>query len=188
MILYFFYQQKPGPLPCLCCGSLSRQEVCFSPEEKCDLKLIQYIKNAKKSLNIAIFDITLAPLTEAIIEQSKKIPVKILVDSRQTKHHYSLVSEFIHSPAEVRFGSQRGIMHHKFAIIDHRILQTGSFNYTGGASHFNQENQIYLWNPHIIRRYQMQFDKIWEKGRKATFTQNKKPFTKRKLRQKSRVI
>ena len=52
-------------------------------------------------------------------------------------------------------------MHNKFAIIDNRILLTGSYNWTFSANHRNDENLMVIDDPEIIARYQNQFEKLW---------------------------
>lgn len=140
-------------------------EVCFSPDEPCDIKLIKLVQSAQKSIDVAIFDINLDQLVHELLVASKKMPVRILVDVRQAKGNHSLVPLLIKAGAQVRVGRQRGVMHNKFLIVDGRMLETGSFNYTNHASRANNENQIYLANPTVVSRYQKRFEKIWEEGR-----------------------
>lgn len=140
------------------------QEVCFSPDEPCDQKLIKFIQSAQKSIDIAIYDITLDKLAHEILVASKKIPVRIVVDRRQSKGNHSLVPLLIKAGAQVRFGRQRGIMHNKFTIVDGKMIETGSFNYTNHATVANNENQIYLSNPDIVERYKKRFEEIWGKA------------------------
>jgi phosphatidylserine/phosphatidylglycerophosphate/cardiolipin synthase-like enzyme len=140
------------------------QEVCFSPDESCDAKLIKFIDTAEKSIDIAIYDLNLDQLAHKLLVASKKIPVRILVDKKQAKGSHSLVPLLIKAGAQVRYGHQRGIMHNKFTIVDGRMIETGSFNYTNHASQSNNENQLYLANPTIVGRYKARFEEIWKKG------------------------
>lgn len=137
-------------------------EVCFSPDEHCDVKLYKLIQTAQKSIDIAIYDINLDKLVHEILVASKKIPVRIVVDRRQSKGDHSLVSLLIKAGAKVRYGKQRGIMHDKFTVIDGKMIETGSFNYTNHASVANQENQVYLTTPAIVDRYKIRFEKMWD--------------------------
>jgi len=52
-------------------------------------------------------------------------------------------------------------MHNKFAIIDNRILLTGSYNWTFSANHRNDENLMVINDPVVISRYQNYFEKLW---------------------------
>ena len=142
-------------------------EVCFSPNEHCDFKLIKFIGSATKSIDMAIYDINLEQLVHALLVKSKSIQVRIIVDQKQAKGHHSLVSLLLKAGANVRFGRQRSIFHNKFTIIDGLMVETGSFNYTHNASHNNNENQIYLDQPEVIARFKKRFDEIWAEAKIA---------------------
>ena len=53
-----------------------------------------------------------------------------------------------------------GIMHHKFAVIDHKIVWTGSFNWTVSANKRNKENVIISDNAALIQRYEDEFQRL----------------------------
>ena len=137
------------------------QEACFSPDEPCDLKLIKLIQSAQKSIDMAVYDINRDQLVHHLVIQSKKIPVRLVVDRRQSKGSHSLVPLLIKAGVKLRYGKQRGIMHDKFTIVDGKILETGSFNYTNHASESNQENQVYLSSPTLLERFKLRFESIW---------------------------
>jgi len=146
-------------------ASPGKIEVCFSPDDPCDDKLIDFVKSAQKSIDIAIYDINLDQLVHQLLIKSKSIAVRVLVDNRQSKGNHSLVSTLIKGGIQVRFGHQKGIMHNKFTIIDNARLETGSFNYTNHASRANNENQIYLSDLEVVGKYRERFEKIWGKGK-----------------------
>jgi hypothetical protein len=145
--------------------SVSEGNSCFSPDEACDEKLIEFIRSAQQSLDIAVFDITHPQIVHEILVSARRIPVRILVDKRQSREPHSLVSTLIRAGAHVRVGHQRGIMHHKFILLDHRAVETGSFNFTNSASFKNQENQVYLNDPSLVERFRKRFEKMWNDGR-----------------------
>ncbi|NBT58361.1 DUF1669 domain-containing protein [bacterium] len=140
-------------------------DVCFSPEEACDAKLIHFIRSAQESLDVAVFDLTHPQMVHELIVAARKIPVRVLVDKRQSKEPHSLVSTLMKAGVAVKSGYQRGIMHHKFIVMDGKALETGSFNFTNSASFKNQENQIYLETPVLVERFKKQFEKMWNSGR-----------------------
>jgi phosphatidylserine/phosphatidylglycerophosphate/cardiolipin synthase-like enzyme len=53
-------------------------------------------------------------------------------------------------------------MHHKFGIIDSRIVFTGSFNWTYTATKHNQENLLITTNVDIVGQYSEQFEELWK--------------------------
>jgi len=141
------------------------REICFSPDEPCDVKLAKFVMSAEKTLDIAIYDLNLAPLAGHFLDAAKKgLKVRILVDRKQAATEKSLVPKLVESGADVRLGKQRGIMHNKFVIVDGRMIETGSFNYTNGAAFANNENQIYLADPAIVKRYRDRFEELWERS------------------------
>jgi phosphatidylserine/phosphatidylglycerophosphate/cardiolipin synthase-like enzyme len=139
-------------------------ETCFSPDENCDEKLRKFILSAKESLDIAIFDINLNKIVDAIVEQSAKVKVRLVVNRKLAKDSAPAIARFKENKMFVRVGKQSGIMHNKFTIVDGKRLETGSFNYTNGAANKNQENQVYLSTPSIVERYRERFQKVWENG------------------------
>jgi len=52
-------------------------------------------------------------------------------------------------------------MHNKFAIIDNRLLLTGSYNWTFSANNRNDDNLLIIDDPEIIARHQNYFEKLW---------------------------
>lgn len=137
------------------------EEACYSPDEPCDLKLVKFIDSARASIDVAVFDITHDQIVHHLLLQARKIPVRIVVDRRQSKGEHSLVRTLIKGGANVRIGRQRGVMHNKFTIVDGRMIETGSYNYTNNATENNAENQIYLAKPAIVARYKERFEKLW---------------------------
>ena len=140
-------------------------EVCFAPDEACSAKLVKFIQTAKHQIDIAIFEMTDRKIAEAIAEAAKTVKVRMVVNRKLVKDTgpaYDLVRA---SPAEIRVGKQRGIMHDKFTLIDEKRMETGSFNYTYAAGNSNQENQLYLSTSSIVARYQERFDKMWREAR-----------------------
>jgi phosphatidylserine/phosphatidylglycerophosphate/cardiolipin synthase-like enzyme len=142
-------------------ASKSSYNSCFSSDEACDEKLIHFIRSAKKSLDIAIFHLTHPEIVHEILVVFRRVPVRIIVDRKQAKQDFSLVDSLVKAGVEVRMGRQRGIMHHKFVIVDGEFLETGSFNFTLGAAFKNQENQVYLTDPEIVERFKDHFEKMW---------------------------
>ena len=113
---------------------------------------------------MAIFDINLEKIIEAIIDQSSKVKVRLVVNRKLAKDSAPAIARFKENKMFVRVGKQSGIMHNKFVIVDGKRLETGSFNFTNGAANKNQENQVYLSTPSIVERYQERFQKMWENG------------------------
>ncbi len=140
-------------------------EVCFSPHENCDQKLLAFIATAKSTIDIAIYNITLRDmLTELDAARDRGVKIRIVCDRREGERKTSLVDDIRRAGFNIRFGNVDGLMHNKFTIVDRDMVQTGSFNYTLAASNRSAENQIYLTNEKVVSRFQKEFDELWSEG------------------------
>ena len=69
---------------------------------------------------------------------------------------------FFLSGIEVRCDRTSFYMHHKFAVIDKRILINGSFNWTRSAITGNYENVCITNSDDMVRPYLELFNGLWE--------------------------
>ena len=141
-------------------------ETCFSPDESCDQRLMALIRSAETSVDVAIYSVTHQGIVDAIVEVQKRgVKVRMVVDRSQSKGTRSLVGDLQDAGVPLKIGTCSGIMHNKFTIVDGEIIETGSFNYTDGATGANAENQLYLTDANPIPRYQANFDRLWARGK-----------------------
>ncbi len=137
-------------------------ETCFSPTERCDLKLIALLQTSTKTLDIAIYAITHPHIVAAIVAaKTRGVQVRMVVDRQQSTGTSSLVSQLRAAGINLRIGNEQGIMHDKYSIVDRRTLEAGSFNYTNNATLMNAENQIYLNDPTTVAKYEANFTLLW---------------------------
>jgi len=52
-------------------------------------------------------------------------------------------------------------MHHKFAVLDGRLVITGSYNWTFASEERNHENVVLLRDPKLIETYSHEFEALW---------------------------
>ncbi|MFB2769879.1 phospholipase D-like domain-containing protein [Pelatocladus sp. BLCC-F211] len=57
------------------------------------------------------------------------------------------------------------LLHHKFAIIDHKTVITGSHNWTRAANNGNDETLLVIKNPIVAAHYQREFDRLYANSR-----------------------
>lgn len=136
---------------------------CFSPGERCDLKLISFIGLAEKQVDIAVFSLTHSAIAEAIIKAKAKPEMKIrmIVDREQATAESSKIPDLKAAGIEVKIGLAKSMTHHKFTIVDLKRLETGSYNYTFNATNNNLENQVYLSEETTVKRYSDEFERMW---------------------------
>jgi cardiolipin hydrolase len=55
-------------------------------------------------------------------------------------------------------------MHHKFAVIDGRVVAMGSYNWTMESEQGNYENLLLLSSPLVAAAYSEEFEALWKEG------------------------
>src|SRR2546422_7638218 len=93
-------------------------------------------------------------LTEALI---RGVSMRVILDALQAGNSTSQADALKKAGVTVKLMrgiKGNGIMHHKVAIYDGAIVQTGSFNWTDNASCCSWENSVFLADQSIVRRYQ----------------------------------
>lgn len=135
----------------------------FFPSEPNVLKLVDYIKRAKRTLKICVFNFTNNELAAAVLDRHKNgVDVQIITDDECIKNKGSDVNYLVNNGVQARTdASERNHMHNKFAVVDGIFLITGSFNWTGQAGSSNQENILVVDNPYYLEKYTAEFNKLW---------------------------
>ena len=91
-------------------------------------QLIQHVSSAKNSIDLCLYMITIHNLGKPIFDlmESSKVRVRLIVDHSFAQVSGSLVSELRKRGAFVRSKKSDYLMHHKFAIIDGRLILSGN--------------------------------------------------------------
>jgi len=144
-------------------NTLAKTEVYFSLYDDPELIIIENIDDAKEFINIAMYTFTDREIAQAIIRaKDRGVDVKIYLDRSQVNAKYSKSRYFINNNIEgIRISSNNYIMHNKFAVIDNKIVITGSYNWTASAGERNDENLLVIDDKNIIEKYQNQFNNLW---------------------------
>lgn len=118
-------------------------------------------KKSKKEKSLIFF-------IELIKAHENGITIKIIADKKSNNNKYTAINYLTNHNIPVRLNGKYSIMHNKFMIIDNHSVQTGSFNYTQGASQRNAENIIYIRHkPVIAKKYLIEFDRLWKESQEA---------------------
>jgi len=144
--------------------SFAEIRVFFSPKEGIAEEIIKQIDNAESYINIAMYSFTYEPITEAIIRAKKRgVRIRILMDKGQSQGKYSKYKFFLDNIIAIIQDRHAGIMHNKIAVIDGKVLFTGSYNWSKSAEERNEENLLeFIDEEEIIRIYQERLDYLWK--------------------------
>ena len=137
----------------------------FFPNQDNVHKLERYIKMAKKSLLICVFNFTNNTLADAVKHvHSQGVDVRVITDDETMTNKGNDCQELANFGIPVRTdNAEQYHMHNKFMLVDNVFLLTGSFNWTFQAGANNQENLLVVDHPFYIERYTTEFEKLWTK-------------------------
>jgi len=134
----------------------------FSPGTECQQAIISAIDNAKTSLKICVFTISDDQITAAILRAyERRVSIKLLTDNEKLFDVGSDIRQLALAKIEIRTDNTKNHMHHKFAIIDHKFLISGSYNWTRSAALYNHENIIVSDNKELLQDFLTEFEKLW---------------------------
>jgi len=144
-------------------NALAKVEVYFSLYDDPESIIIKNIDNAKEFINIAMYAFTDREIAQAIIRaKDRGVDIKIYLDRSQVNAKYSKSRYFVNNGIEdIRISSNNYIMHNKFAVIDNKVVITGSYNWTASAGERNDENLLVIDDKDVIEKYQNQFNNLW---------------------------
>jgi len=141
---------------------LAKTEVHFSLYDNPQKEIIKNINQAEAFINIAMYIFTDREIALPLIKaQERGVKVRLYLDKDQVDYQYSQSCFLVQKGIKTRISSNKYIMHNKFAIIDNRILLTGSYNWTFSANNRNDENLMVIDDPEIIEIFQNQFVYLW---------------------------
>jgi len=90
------------------------------------------------------------------------VNIRLIVDSEYMFVTGSKVPMLAQAGVKVIHDHTTGLFHHKFAIIDHKILITGSLNWTRQAIIGNYENVLIMKHEETISAYKNEYLRMWE--------------------------
>jgi len=142
----------------------------------------QTLSTSTKTVDLALFvfsDQQLANTLENLHDQ--KVEIRALIEPQFAYRPYSEALDMMGfslsdnckyevdnhpwknpiSTAGVPILPKGDLLHHKFAVIDHQTVITGSHNWSEAANHGNDEILIVIENSTIAAHYQREFDRLY---------------------------
>jgi phosphatidylserine/phosphatidylglycerophosphate/cardiolipin synthase-like enzyme len=160
-------------------GATSRAEMavqtCFSPQGKCSAHIIREIDRTQKELLIAVYAFTNDELARAVVQAKKRgVSVQIVLDREFDAANGKSQSKFLEEQKILlkRISGMKpmvperepGLMHQKFAVMDRKIIFTGSYNWTRAAEKTNDENLLWFRDAGpLADEYRKVFLQLWER-------------------------
>lgn len=141
-------------------------EVYFSPDANTVSRIVSEFASAQRTIDVAIYSFTRDQIADALIAaRGRGVTVRIIADTVQSSGTGSDIARLEGVGAGVSVkrtnGGSGGIMHHKYAVIDGRLVITGSYNWSDNAEENNDENALFLRDSAIVNSYQANFNSMW---------------------------
>ncbi len=124
--------------------------------------LVEQLNTAQKSVQVAVAWFTDRILLELLVKKAKngvEIVVFLTNDHINTNLDFR---ELIQVGGKVYKTDEQKLMHHKFCIIDEKILCFGSYNWTFKANHYNTENLVITEESELVSNFQQEFKRLYK--------------------------
>jgi uncharacterized protein YfaP (DUF2135 family) len=132
--------------------------------KKIKQSIISDLKNSNEQIQIAVAWFTNHEFYDVLIKklhQGVKVTLIIINDPINNRIGGLDWQNFIKCGGQLHFSFYPKIMHHKFCIIDDKIVYNGSFNWTYSADKINRENSIrYFQNTLVTEAFKHEFKEL----------------------------
>ncbi|MBD2423864.1 phospholipase [Cyanobium sp. FACHB-13342] len=163
--------------------------VLFAPHRRSDphqgLGLLkELLSGSRKHLDMALFVLSEQRLADAMAQlQEQGVTIRLLADPGFANRAFSEVLDLLGTQLpDHRCGLEAanrpwqrpldGVgtprlasgdkLHHKVAVIDHRTVITGSFNWSPSAAHQNDETLLVFDSPLLAAHFTTEIDRLWK--------------------------
>jgi len=140
-----------------------------------DEKLTAFINTAKESVDVAIYQLDLPNVTQALLDARKHgctIRVVSDIDVLNDPKENATFKQLQAADITVVGGNPNAIMHDKFVVVDKTAIWTGSWNFTENDTYRYNNNGILISSTDLAKNYTVVFEKMW---RDKQFGRQRKP-------------
>jgi phosphatidylserine/phosphatidylglycerophosphate/cardiolipin synthase-like enzyme len=127
--------------------------------------VIRDIGDAERTVDVAVFDIDLQDLTDALLEaRGRGVKVRLVVDSENliAPEVAEVTGQMQQAGIAITFDEREAFMHNKFIVIDRRIVWLGSWNMTANDTYRNNNNMLRLRSQLAADAYQKEFQAMFD--------------------------
>jgi phosphatidylserine/phosphatidylglycerophosphate/cardiolipin synthase-like enzyme len=125
-----------------------------------DETLAAAIDKARLSVDMAIFDLNLWSIRDALIAANRRgIAVRVVTDSDNLDEQE--VQDLKDAGIKVVGDRHESLMHDKFVVIDRLEVWSGSMNFTTGGGYLDNNNLIRLRSSQIAEDYTHEFEQMF---------------------------
>jgi phosphatidylserine/phosphatidylglycerophosphate/cardiolipin synthase-like enzyme len=140
----------------------------FSPKGNGLQLILELIDSADSEIRMQTYSFTHPLIGDALLKAHKRgVDIKIIVDEDHNgKKVGSSVAGFLAANGvDVKWTKSYAIQHNKVIIVDRKMVETGSFNFSKAAQERNAENVLIIYNcPQLAQPYLQDWQKVYLTG------------------------
>jgi phosphatidylserine/phosphatidylglycerophosphate/cardiolipin synthase-like enzyme len=148
-------------------AACSTDEVAFSPGGEAVRRLRDGLRAAQTSIDVLMHHLVFEDLLKELAKAAERgVKVRIVVNAADRDEHRGPTwDRLARAGGELRYKQTNAelfqLMHHKLAIVDGRVLLSGSGNWSGSAFFKNHENFVRWTDPRVVQAYGRAFERLW---------------------------
>ncbi|MFC2065113.1 phospholipase D-like domain-containing protein, partial [Chloroflexota bacterium] len=136
--------------------NISGEKYDYGPERF----MVQAIKSAVVSVDIAIYNFNLWDVRDALLEVfNRGVTVRVVIESENMENE--VVQQLKQAGIQVIGDRRESLMHNKFIIVDRIDVWTGSMNFTVGSAYYDNNNLVHIHSPEVAGNYQTEFNEMF---------------------------
>ena len=125
-----------------------------------DLPLATAIEEARLSVDIAVYSLSLWSIRDALLDAHRRgVQIRIVMES--SNRGRDVPQELIDAGIPILGDRREGLMHDKFVIIDRSEVWVGSMNFTTGGAYHDNNNMLRIRSQKLVENYQTEFDEMF---------------------------
>jgi phosphatidylserine/phosphatidylglycerophosphate/cardiolipin synthase-like enzyme len=128
-----------------------------------DVHLIEAIGAAQQSIDIAIYNLTIEAMGDALIAAHRRgVVVRLVMESEAMER--PVPQRLLREGIPIQGDNREGLMHNKFVVIDGQEVWSGSLNFSPGAVNNDFNNLVRLRSQRMAQNYSVAFNEMFVEG------------------------
>lgn len=120
-------------------------------------EILSLISNARHEVLAVQMEAGDIELIEALASVSADASVRVIT----TRKNVTQFIQFKETGFEIEYLETRGVLHHKFIVVDGERVLTGSYNWSQNAYEDNWENAVLVTSKAVAESFRLEFDYLW---------------------------
>jgi phosphatidylserine/phosphatidylglycerophosphate/cardiolipin synthase-like enzyme len=151
-----------------------RASLHYSPSFDLEDEVLPRLGAAQTSIRLAFFNIRIDSVKNLLAQKVQaNVDVQVVLDKKQQDLAYNtMYEELVALGVPVTLvdntSATAATMHDKFAVVDGKLVMTGSANYSTTAFHVSDEDLLTIEDTTLAARYETEFDELVAHGSAAS--------------------